>query len=97
MNFQPLERFNDLPNDFKLTKLSSKRPNSYVAEGETRTGIFRLFTYPETQTQPEAKGLFVGSLRTSPIVKIVDFGETHTIFETEGGIYKLEKLNEDKL
>ena len=96
MSLQSLERFDNLPNDFKLTKLSSKRPNSYVGVGESRTGIFRLFTYPATATLPEAKGIFVGSLRASPIVKVVDFGEDYTLFETEGAVYKLEKLNEEQ-
>lgn len=95
MDFQPLERFKDLPNDFKLTKMSSKRPNSYIGVGEARVGHFVMFTYPATDNFTEAIGVFVGSLRTSPIVKIVDFGETHTIFETEGGVYKLEKLTEE--
>lgn len=94
MNLQPLERFQKLENKFKLTKLESKRPNSYVGVGETREGSFKLFEYPATDKLPAAAGIFVGSLRTSPIVKVVDFGENHTIFETEGGVYKLEKLEE---
>ncbi len=97
MNIQPLERFNDLPNDFKLTKLSSKRPNSYVGVGETRTGGFYLTKWSATAKLPEQTGVVIDTLTTSPIVKIIDFGETFTIFETEGGVYKLEILNEEQV
>jgi hypothetical protein len=95
MELQALERFNNLPNDFRITKMASKRPNSYVGVGESRTGGFALIKWSATDKLPEQTGVMVDSLRTSPIVKIVDFGETHTIFETEGGVYKLEKIEEN--
>jgi hypothetical protein len=96
LDLAPLERFTKLEDqEFKLTKIGSKR-DSYVGVGQYEVGDFSLMEYPATKDQPEAVGAFITGrgfnyLRTSPIVKIVDQDENSTTFETEGGVYKLEK------
>lgn len=90
-----LSRFADLEEDFMLTKIGSKRA-SMVGVGKREVGNFSFHEYPATDTLPAGIGVFITGygfsfLRTSPIVKIVDQNETSTTFETEGGIYRLEK------
>lgn len=96
MDIKALERFQKSKSRFKLTKIGSKRA-SYIGVGQFEVGDFHLHEYPATKTLPEAVGVeIVGNgfdfLRTSPVVKIIDHSENTTTFETEGGIYKLEKL-----
>lgn len=82
----------------KLTKISSKRSNSQVSVAQFVEGEISIIRWAATDKHPERwAALVVGRgmsdvIRTSPIVKIVDFTETTTTFETEGGVYKLEKL-----
>jgi hypothetical protein len=96
MDLKPLERFLNLEDqEFKLTKIGSKR-SSRVGVGQYEVGDFSFHEYEATDTLPAAKGVFITGrgfhyLRTSPIVAITDFDENSTTFETEGGIYKLEK------
>lgn len=82
----------------RLTKISSKRSNSQVAVSQKVTGDISVITWPATKTQPEQCGVLVVGMgisdiiRTSPVVKIVNTTENSTTFETQGGVYKLEKL-----
>ena len=97
IDLSSLERFLDSEDEFKLTKIGSKR-ESRVGVGQYENGDFSLVTIPESSQGPEGKAACITGrgfnyLRTSPIVKIVDFDETSTTFETEGGIYKLEKYS----
>jgi hypothetical protein len=97
MKLEALTRFKDSTDDFKLTKLSSKRPNSMVDVGQFVTGEFSLVEFPATDTLPEETGVHVGrgfsrGIRTSPVVGIVDQSENATTFETQGGVYRLEKV-----
>lgn len=94
-DMEPLKRFLKSDGEFKLTKVGSKR-ESRVGIGQYEVGDFSFFKHEATDTEPEGFGAFITGrgfnfLRTSPIVKIVDFDENSTTFETEGGIYKLEK------
>ncbi len=96
LNLKPLERFLNSEGRFKLQKVESKRPNSFVGVGQFEIGDFYLHEYPETDKLPAQTGVeIVGNgfnyLRTSPIVKIVDHDQNSTTFETEGGVYRLEK------
>lgn len=96
IDLSALERFKGSDLDFKLTKIGSKRSNSMVGVGQFEIGNFSFFEYPETDTLPAQTGAIVkgrgfGYTRTSPIVKIVDYDENSTTFETEGGVYRLEK------
>lgn len=97
VDLSSLERFLDYDGEFKLTKIGSKRA-SRVGIGQYQNGDFYLVTIPESDEGPEGTAAAVGRgftsyLRTSPIVKIVDQDENSTTFETEGGIYKLEKYS----
>lgn len=96
VDLKPLERFEDSDDRFILTKIGSKR-ESRVGVGKTVTGDFSLVTIPESSLGPEGKAAQVQGngfnvLRTSPIVKIIDQNKDSTIFETEGGQYRLEKV-----
>lgn len=96
LDLSPLKRFENLENqEFKLTKIGSKR-RSMVGVGQSEVGDFHVMTYESDGVLPEQYGAFITGrgfsyLRTSPIVKITDITENSTTFETEGGIYKLEK------
>lgn len=96
-DLKDLERFSKLEDqEFKLTKIGSKR-SGRVGVGQSETGDFYLHTYEATDELPEQVGVAIKGrgfsyLRTSPIVKIVDTTEDSTTFETEGGIYKVEKF-----
>ena len=100
MNLDALKRFEESEDYFKLTKVDSKRP-SLVGVGQFETGVFRLVKMPADSYGPEwvsvcimgGSGINPRFLRTSPIVKIVDHDENSTTFETEGGVYRLEKYN----
>lgn len=97
MDLSQLKRFENLENqEFKLTKIASKRPNSFVGVGQYEVGDFSLHVYEATDTLPEQIGAYITGrgfsfMRTSPIVAITDSDENSTTFETEGGVYKLEK------
>ncbi len=96
MDLKPLERFLNLEQGFKLTKIVSKRPNSLIGVGQFEVGDFSLHEYPATDKNPEQVGAYIAGngfsfMVTSPIVKIIDHDEYSTTFETEGGVYRLEK------
>lgn len=97
LDLSALKRFENLEDqEFKLTKIGSKRPGSFVGRGQYEVGDFHIHVYEATDKLPEQYGAFITGrgfnyLRTSPIVKIVDQTDDSTTFETEGGIYKLEK------
>jgi len=93
---EALSRFADSESEFRLTKIGSKRA-SMVGVGQFEVGDFSFQEYPATDTLPAGIGAFITGrgfnfLRTSPIVKIVYQNETSTTFETEGGVYRLEKV-----
>ena len=93
-----LERFLKMEDkqDFKMTKIGSKRIGSQVGVGQYETGYFSLIEIHHKSVPPGSVGAFITApgfsyLRTSPIVKITDSDDISTTFETEGGIYKLQK------
>lgn len=96
MDLNALKRFEDSEDSFKLTKVKSKR-ESRVNVGQSATGDFYLVDIPEDASGPAGTAVAIAGngynyLRTSPVVKIMDFTETSTLFETEGGFYRLEKV-----
>lgn len=97
LDLSALKRFEKLEDEeFKLSKIGSKRPNSMVGVGMYEIGNFSFHVYEANDTLPEQIGVYIAGrgfnfLRTSPIVAITDQDENSTTFETEGGIYKLEK------
>jgi hypothetical protein len=96
LDLSALKRFENLEDqEFKLAKIGSKRA-SQVGVGQYEVGDFSLHVYEATETLPEQIGAFITGrgfsyLRTSPIVAVTAQDENSTTFETEGGIYKLEK------
>jgi hypothetical protein len=96
MNLQDLLKFNKSDKEFTLTKLSSKRANSFVDVGRTITGALILFEYLSTDSEPKALGVRVidysgDFVRTSPVIKATAMDSNVTWFETEGGTYRLEQ------
>lgn len=90
------EEFKNLPDvTYTLTKTENFRPG-YVYEGDTVRGpaeIVKIVGKPGVKVWND-KAERISDLtyiRTSPIVKILDKTDTSIIFQTEGGIYKLEK------
>lgn len=96
LDLSQLERFTKLEDqEFKMTKIGSKREGSQVGVGQYETGDFSLMEINHPSVPVGSVGGFItgrgfGYLRTSPIVKIVDSDDISTTFETEGGIYKLQ-------
>ena len=90
-----LERFTKLEDqEFKMTKIASKREGSMVGVGQYETGDFSLMEL-SLKGAPGAVGGFITGrgfsyLRTSPIVKITESDDISTTFETEGGVYKVQ-------
>lgn len=91
-----LERFTKMDDqEFKMTKIGSKREGSQVGVGQYETGDFSLMEIHHPSVSADSVGGFITGrgfnyLRTSPIVKIVDSDDISTTFETEGGIYKVQ-------
>lgn len=97
VDLKPLKRFLKSKDEFKLTKIGSKR-ESRVGVGQYENGDFSLVKIPESDQGPEGQAACITGrgfhyLRTSPILKIIDHDKDSTTFETEGGIYKLERYN----
>ena len=100
LDLTPLKRFSKSENTFRLTKIGSKRANSMVDVSQFEEGEFILIEFAITEKHPNpqagamivSKGFHGGFIRTSPIVKITEFTDISTTFETEGGVYKLEKV-----
>lgn len=98
LDLSQLERFENLDDqEFKLIKIGSKNPNSFVDVGMFEEGAFSLYEYESTNSGKRYVGAFVRGrgydyLRTSPIVKVLKYGDDYTEFETAGGFYRLEKI-----
>lgn len=97
VNLSALERFTKSDDEFKMTKIASKREGSMVGVGQYENGSFSLMELTIKGAPGLVGALITGRgfhyLRTSPIVKIVDQDENSTTFETEGGVYKVERYN----
>lgn len=96
-NITPKEFF-DLNDDsrYKLTKLMSFRHNSTISVGDSSVGTISIVQHidsglPRLHIQRSPWDY----LLTSPIVRVKDKTEDSIIFETEGGIYKLEEVRQD--
>ena len=95
---QTPEEFKNLEQGtYKLTKTENFRAG-FVYSGDTVTGPLEIV---EIIGKPGVKVLNANMrgprdtayIRTSPIVKVVDKTENTVTFETEGGVYKLEKVD----
>ena len=91
MNLEALTRFENKRT--VLTKLESTRTNLHVPTGRTKVGEFSLYPLADNSICVLVGSTFSGEyLRTSPVVKIIDMTETSTVFQTEGGVYKVEDI-----
>lgn len=84
----PVELTSLLEGTYTLTKIGSKR-ESKVGVGQCETGTASVCSVQGDPAMIVQRGFHY--LRTSPIVKITENTETTVTFETEGGIYKLER------
>jgi hypothetical protein len=94
---KPLLDLANSKDEFKLTKTASKRDNSMVFIGESLSGDLIIHDIQRDNkqiTMVQIQGRGFEFMRTSPIVKVTDQTSDTILFETEGGHYKLERLNE---
>jgi hypothetical protein len=83
----------DLPDvDYRLTKIHAKSEFTRVSPGEGVSGSLEVVDVQGDPALRVTRGLS-RYIRTSPIVKVLDQTQNGLTVETEGGIYKLEKLN----
>lgn len=93
------KEFLNLPDDatYRLTKTESRNQNSRVSSGTFVTGDPSVIEVKRTGLPGlRVQGQGFNYIRTSPIVKVLDSSDTVTVFETEGGVYRLERLAESK-
>lgn len=97
--------FNSFPSkgNFKITKIKNTRPGSMVEVGNSVEGRFKLVevqgdpaVYVDNSAEEKDNFYSPSYIRTSPIVAILDSSEETVTFQTEGGVYQLEKLKESK-
>lgn len=91
------EEFKNLPDvDYKLTKVKNFRIG-FVFSGDTVTGPLRIVNVTDLPgvRVDSNRGFDITYIRTSPIVAVVDVTLTTLTFETEGGVYKLERVKND--
>lgn len=79
--------------DFKLTKTENFR-EGFVYTGDTVRGYLEVV---DVLGKPGVRVTrsFSDYIRTSPIVQVLDSTADSVTFQTEGGVYKLEKVNND--
>jgi hypothetical protein len=88
---------------YQLTKIKSLRA-SMVGVGESVKGSFTTLERDDyavmvlvDNSARDRPGFSDPTyIRTSPVVAILDSSTTGVTFQTEGGVYQLEKLKEDK-
>lgn len=83
----------DKEGDFRLTKTQNFR-EGFVYDGDSVRGYLEIV---EVIGRPAVRVTrsFKDYIRTSPIVKVLDVTENSVTFQTEGGVYKLDKLSEN--
>lgn len=84
-----MRKFHD--SECKLTKTLSKRSYSSVAVGANQTGNVEIIEIDKL-VAVLVSGRGFNYLRTSCIVKVIESTKDIVQFETQGGIYILEKL-----
>jgi hypothetical protein len=84
---------------YKLTKTENFR-EGFIYAGDTVTGdleIVNVYGLDKPGVKVNNNNYHGGNdnryIRTSPIVEVLDVSQTTITFQTEGGVYKLEKLD----
>jgi len=78
---------------YKLTKTETSRPYSQVFVGESMIGPLSIVSVagkPGILVRCERTGYKY--IRTSPVVEVLDATNNTLTFRTEGGVYKLERI-----
>lgn len=91
---EEIKRFvTDEHDDFRLTKTENFR-EGFVYSGDTVRGYLEIVDV-QGRAAVRVTRSFKDYIRTSPIVKVVDSTDTTVTFQTEGGVYKLERIYND--
>lgn len=89
------EAFKSLPEGrYRLTKVENTRDCARVFVGNTVVGspsIVEVFGLPAVKVWDDSL-INDRYIRTSPIVEVVDTTDTTVTFKTEGGTYRLERM-----
>lgn len=90
-NITPKE-LSSLPEDaeYRLTKIFSSRVGQ-IDVGDSVSGHLSIVEVIGKPGVLVSRG-FRDTIRTSPVVSIVEVKDNAVTFETEGGVYRLEKL-----
>jgi hypothetical protein len=91
---EALERFEDSKDSFKLSKVASKKSVPMLEEDKMSvSGCFALVKSDRhNMTSALVADDYGYFIRTSNIINIIDQDSNSTMFETMGGIYRLEKI-----
>lgn len=79
--------------DYRLTKTENFRPG-IVYSGDSVVGplsIVNVLGKPGIKVLSSSVSRDITYLRTSPVVKVLDVTKDTITFQTEGGVYKLER------
>jgi len=85
-------RFENSEDEFNLTKVESNGRASFISTGQGVRGSFYIKDFEDGTYGIKVHGRGFDFIRTSPVVKVVDETETSVVFQTMGGVYKLEKV-----
>jgi len=92
-----LKQMASLDVEFSLEKISSKRANWSVGVGDRIVGMLSVVDLPPENdwaggTAVRVDGRGWKYIRTSPVVNVMLENEGAMLIETEGGMYRLEKV-----
>jgi hypothetical protein len=99
--FEKLLALENTLDNFRLTKIGSCNEASMVGVGEFESGELRFIRSGQDSngfTRIQALVTSNGDskmIRTSPIIRVNKVSDNEAIFETKGGVYKLERLRGD--
>jgi hypothetical protein len=90
------QEFLDLPDDatYRLTKVLSKNTITMVGTGRSVSGSLCLVDVKKLGLLGIRVSRGFDYIRTSPITKVLTSTENGVVFETEGGVYVLERLEQ---
>ena len=78
---------------FRLTKMEQKHEHSFVPAGRVITGSLDFVEIDKSPCVRITRGMS-DYIRTSPFVRLVNETSNSITFETEGGFYHIEKLED---
>lgn len=82
----------DMDAEYRLTKVEAFHDKTMVYTGDTVVGSLDFVQVPTTEkVGVRVFRSFSQYIRTSPVVKVLDATEGTVTFQTEGGVYKIER------